>query len=124
MNQELEPKHLGEKINVCRVLVGKPEGKNHLEDLAVDGRMILKWTFKKWDGGMEWIDLAQERNRWRTVVNAVMDFSFHKIRGVSWLVEYLLPSQEGHCSMFFHDLHTHANKYTQIYIYLHNIPYT
>jgi hypothetical protein len=89
MNQEIEPKHLGEKINVCRVLVGKPEGKNHLEDLGVDGRITLKWTFKKWDGGMEWIDLAQERNRWRAVMNAVMDFRFHKMREVSWLAEDL-----------------------------------
>jgi len=31
-----------------RVLVGKPEGQNHLEDLGVD-RIILKWAFKKWD---------------------------------------------------------------------------
>jgi len=34
--------HKGEKINVYRVLVGKSEGKNHLEDLGVDGRIILK----------------------------------------------------------------------------------
>jgi len=34
--------HTGEKINVYRVLVGKFEGKNNLEDLGVDGRIILK----------------------------------------------------------------------------------
>jgi len=34
-----------------RVLVGKPEGKNHLEDTGVDGRIILRWVFRKWDGG-------------------------------------------------------------------------
>jgi hypothetical protein len=47
-----------------------------LEDPGVDGRIILKWIFKKWDvggGGMDWIDMAQDRYRWRAVVNAVMN---------------------------------------------------
>jgi hypothetical protein len=46
---------------------------DHLGDPGVDGRIILKWIFKKWDGGMDWIELAQDRNRWRAVVNAVMN---------------------------------------------------
>jgi hypothetical protein len=41
---------------------------DHLEDLGVDGRI-----FKKWDGGMDWIDMAQDRDRWRAVVSAVMN---------------------------------------------------
>jgi len=55
------------------VLIGKPVGKKHLEDPSVDGRIILKWIFRKWDGDMDWINLAQNRNRWRALVNAVMN---------------------------------------------------
>ena len=34
---------------------------DHLEDLSVDGRIILKWIFKQWDGGVDWIGMAQDR---------------------------------------------------------------
>jgi len=37
---------------VCRVLVGKPEGENHLEGPGVDGSIILRWIFRKWDVGV------------------------------------------------------------------------
>jgi len=37
--------------------------RGHLEDLKIDGRLILKWIIKNWDGGMDWIDLAQDRDR-------------------------------------------------------------
>jgi hypothetical protein len=46
---------------------------DHLGDPGLDGRIILKWIFKKWDGGMEWIDLSQDRDRWRALVNTVMN---------------------------------------------------
>jgi hypothetical protein len=42
-----------------------------LEDPGVDRRIILRWIFRKWDRTMDWIDLAQDRNRWRVLVNAV-----------------------------------------------------
>jgi hypothetical protein len=43
-------------------------------DRGVDGRIILKWIFKQWDGwGMDWIKLAQDSDRWRALVNAVMN---------------------------------------------------
>jgi len=46
-----------------------------LEDLGVDGRIVLKWIFPEvfWRG-KDWIDLAKDRDRWRALVNAVMNF--------------------------------------------------
>jgi hypothetical protein len=35
----------------------------HLEDLGIDGRIILKWTFKNWNESINLIDLAQDRDR-------------------------------------------------------------
>jgi hypothetical protein len=51
---------------------GKARERDHLEDTGVDGRIILRWIFRKWDGGMDWVDLDQDRKRWRTLVKAVM----------------------------------------------------
>jgi hypothetical protein len=46
---------------------------DHLGDPGVDGRIILKWIFNKWDGGIDWIELAQDRDKCRALVNAVMN---------------------------------------------------
>jgi hypothetical protein len=65
---------MGEEKNVYKVLVGKPEGKRPL------GRPRRRWE----DGirmnlgeislgGVDWIRLAQDRDRWRAVVSAVMN---------------------------------------------------
>ena len=47
---------------VHKVLVGKPEGKNHLGDPGVDGRIILRWIFRKWDvriwTGSSWLRIG------------------------------------------------------------------
>jgi len=38
----------------------------------MDGRIILRWIFKVGCGVMDWIELAEDRGRWRALVNAVM----------------------------------------------------
>jgi hypothetical protein len=54
-------------------------GKNlreryHLGDQGVDGRIIIRWIFRKWGVvGVDWIELTQDRDRWRALVNAVMN---------------------------------------------------
>ena len=66
---------MGEKRGIYGVFVGKPECKRPLGRPGVDRRIILRWVIRKWDvGGMDWIKLAQDRNRWRALVNAVMNF--------------------------------------------------
>jgi len=50
---------------------GNLRERGHWEDPAVDGRIILRWIFRKWDGvDMDWIELAQDRDRWWELVNA------------------------------------------------------
>jgi hypothetical protein len=65
---------MGEERNVYRALMGKPEGKRPLE------RPKRRWSYGirmdireiGW-GSVDWIDLAQDRDRWRAVVNTVMN---------------------------------------------------
>jgi hypothetical protein len=45
---------------------GNLRERDHLKDLGVDGRIILKWILEKW------IDLAEDRDRWQALVNALM----------------------------------------------------
>jgi hypothetical protein len=66
--------HVGEGRGVYRVLVEKPEGKRPL------GRPRHRWEDNiEMDlqevgcGGMDWIELAEDRDRWRALVNAVMN---------------------------------------------------
>ena len=65
-----------ERRGAYRVLLVKPEGKNHLEDPSVDGRRILRRIFRKWNGRggvMDWIDLAQDRDSCLVPVNSIMN---------------------------------------------------
>jgi hypothetical protein len=65
---------IGEKGNAYRLLVGKPEGKRRL------GRPRRRWVDNiridlgevGW-GDVDWIGLAQDRNRWRALVNSVLN---------------------------------------------------
>jgi hypothetical protein len=65
---------MGEKRNAYRLLVGKPEGKRPL------GRRRCRWVDNirmylgevEW-GDVDWIGLAQDRNRWRALVNSVLN---------------------------------------------------
>jgi hypothetical protein len=64
----------GDRRNAYRILVGKPEGKRPL------GRPRCRWEDNirmdlreiGWDG-MDWIDMAQDRDQWRSLVNTVMN---------------------------------------------------
>ena len=53
---------MGEGRGVHKVLVGKPEGKSHWGDPDLDGRIILRWIFRKWKGvvgtGWSWFRIG------------------------------------------------------------------
>ena len=49
---------------------GNLKERDHLGDPDADGRIILRWVFRKRD--VDWIELAQDRDRWRALVNTVM----------------------------------------------------
>ena len=50
---------------------GNLRERDNLEDSGVDGRMILRWIYRKWDvGDMGWIYLAQDRDCWLAFMNA------------------------------------------------------
>ena len=65
---------IGEGRGVYRVLVGKPEGKNPLARPRRRWEGNIKMDLQEVGcGGMDWIELAEERDRWRSLVNAVMN---------------------------------------------------
>ena len=64
---------MGEKTGVCRVLVGKPEGRRPLGRPSCRWEDNMKMDLQEvWCGGMDWINLAQDRDRCQAVVNVVM----------------------------------------------------
>ena len=71
---------MGEDRGVHRVLVGKPEGKKPLGDQDVDGRIILRWIFRKLEGvvgtGWSWLRIGTGGGHlWYPQVGT---FGFHK----------------------------------------------
>jgi hypothetical protein len=65
---------MGEGRGVYKVMVGKPEGRRPLGRPRRRWRIILGWIFGKWDVGVYWMELAQDRDRWRALVSAVRNF--------------------------------------------------
>jgi len=73
---------VGEGRVVYRALVGEPEERDNLGDPGVDERIKIDLP-EVGCVGMDWMELTQDRNRWRSVVTAVMNLLVHKMRGIS-----------------------------------------
>jgi len=66
--------HMGERRGVYRILMGKPEGKRPLGRSRRRWEDNIKMNFQEVAcGDLDWIMLAQDRDRWRALVNAVMN---------------------------------------------------
>jgi hypothetical protein len=64
--------------------LGNLRERDHWGDPDVDGRIILRWIFRKWEGSCEdWMELAQDKDRWRALVSAVRNLRVPKMRGIS-----------------------------------------
>jgi len=66
--------HMGEGRGVHRVLVGRPEGKRPLGRPRRRWEDNIKMDLREVGGGGDWVKLAQDRDRWRALVNTVMNF--------------------------------------------------
>jgi hypothetical protein len=75
---------MGEGRGVHWVLVGKPEGKRPLGRPGRRWEDNIKRDLQEVGGGCgDWMELAQDRDRWRTLVSAVMNFRVPEMRGIS-----------------------------------------
>jgi len=48
--------------------------RDHLKDPGVDGRITLRWIFRKWNGGTDWIDVAENGDRCRALLKVVWNY--------------------------------------------------
>ena len=65
---------MGKRKSICRVLVGKPGGKRPLGRHRLSWDDNIKMNLQKVGcGGMDWIELAQDTDKWRTLVNVVIN---------------------------------------------------
>jgi len=46
---------------------GNPMERGHLENPGIDGGVIFRWMFRNWDGDVDWIYLAQDKDSWRVL---------------------------------------------------------
>ena len=75
---------IGVRRGVYRVLVGKPEGKRPLGRPRRRREDNIKMDLQKVGGSCgDWMELAQDRDRWRALVSTVMNLRVPKMRGIS-----------------------------------------
>ena len=75
---------MGEERGVHRVLVGKPDGKRPLKRPRRRWKDNIKTDLQEVGGGCgDWMELAQDRDRWRALVSTVRNLRFPKMRGIS-----------------------------------------
>jgi len=102
----------GEGRGVHRILVGKPEGKRPLGRPRRRWEDNIKMDLQEVGGGCgDWMELAQDRDRWRALLSMVMNLRVPKMWGISWLAAEPVSfsrrtllhgvSKEGHFSLSF-----------------------
>jgi hypothetical protein len=84
---------MGRREAYPRFWWGNLKVRDNLGDLGADWRRILRCIFRKWD-----VELAQDKDRWRALVKAVMNLRV-PLNVDNFLTENRLASQEGLCCM-------------------------
>jgi hypothetical protein len=63
---------------------GNLRERDHWGDPDIYGRIILRWIFRKWEGGCgDWMESAQDMDIWLALENTVMNIRIPKMRGIS-----------------------------------------